>query len=136
MNGIIKLKYIQSSIGEHEVIKSYSDSEVVLKCSVSKDYLNKEFLNFDFKYPSYNLESSIKHYFEILESGEDTFTSTGNFSISISTIIKNNSDELIICGILSIIDFNKERVDNFTFIIKIVHPDVYNYFNNHECFSI
>lgn len=136
MKGILKLKYIQSSIGENEVVKSYSDSEMILECSILKDENNKEFLDFDFKFPSYNIESNIKFYFEILDSGEDTFTSNGNFSISTTSIIKNNSKELIICGVLSNIDLNIERVDNFSFIIKIVNDEINNYFISEDCFII
>lgn len=136
MKGILKLKYIQSSIGENEVIKSYSDSEVILECSILKDVNNKEFLDFNFKFPNYNVESNIKFYFEILDSGEDTFTTSGNFSISTTSIIKNNSNELIICGILLIFDLNIERVDNFSFIIKIVNDEIDKYSISKDCFII
>lgn len=136
MKGILILKYTQSSIGENEVIKSYSDSEVILECSILKDNDNKEFLDFDFKFPNYNVESNIKFYFEILDSGEDIFSSIGIFSLYPTSVIKNNSKELIICGGLSYIDFNIERVDNFSFIIKIVNDEINNYFNNKDCFII
>lgn len=133
MKGILKLKYIQSSIGENEVVKSYSDSEVILECSILKDNNDKEFLNFDFKYPSYDVESNIKFYFETLDSGENIFSSIGIFSLYPTSVIKNNSQELIICGVLSNIDFNIERVDNFSFIIKIVNDEINNYFISKDC---
>lgn len=136
MKGIIKLKYIQSSIGENEVVKSYSDSEVTLACLISKDINNKEFLEFDFKFPDNNIKSKIKFYFELLDSGEDTFSSADLLSISTTSIIKNNSQELIICGVLSKIDLNIERVDNFLFIVKVINNEINNYFINNDCFTI
>ena len=136
MKGIIKLKYIQSSIGENEVVKLYSDSEVILACIISKDNKNKEFLEFDFKFPDNNIESKIKFHFELSDSGEDTFSSINVLNISTTSIIKNNSQELIICGVLSKIELNIERVDNFSFIIKVINAEINNYFINNDCFTI
>ena len=119
-----------------EIVKSYSDSEVTLECLISKDINNKEFLEFDFKFPDNNIKSKIKFYFELSDSGEDTFSSINVLNISTTSIIKNNSQELIICGILSKIDLNIERVDNFSFIIKVINAEISNYFINNDCFTI
>ena len=63
MKGIIKLKYINSSIGELLIVKSYSHSEVILDCIISKNQNDIEFLDFDFKHPDPELkiESNIKY---------------------------------------------------------------------------
>lgn len=136
MKGIIKLKYSQSSIGENEVVESYSKAEVQLPCFISKDIDNKEFIEFDFKFPDYNITSKIKYYFKQSDFGERTFSSIDVFNIFITSIIKNNSEELIICGNLSVIDLNIERVDNFLFIIKVINTEINNYFNDNDCFTI
>lgn len=136
MKGIIKLKYLYSSIGEFLTVKSYSHSGVILNCAISKDENNIEFLDFDFKYPGLKVESKIKYYFEILDIGEDTFSKVGLFSISSDSKIKNNSKELIISGGISNIDIHTERVDNFSFIIKVVSDEINNYFIEKDCFII
>jgi hypothetical protein len=136
MKGKIKLKYISSSIGEFLTDKSYSHSEVILDCIISKDQNDIEFLDFDFKYPEFKVESNIKFYFELLDIGEDTFPEIGLFSISPSSIIKNNSQELIISGILSNIEMDTERVDSFSFIIKVVSDEINDYFIDKDCFVI
>ena len=136
MKGKIKLKYISSSIGEFLTVKPYSHSEVILDCIISKDQNDIEFLDFDFKHPELKIESNIKFYFELLDIGEDTFPEIGLFSISPSSKIKNNSQELIISGILSNIEMDTERVDSFSFIIKVVSDEINDYFIDKDCFVI
>ena len=136
MKGKIKLKYISSSIGEFLTVESYSHSEVILDCIISKDQNDIEFLDFDFKHPELKVESNIKFYFELLDIGEDTFPEIGLFSISPSSIIKNNSQELIISGVLSIVDLNIDRVDSFSFIVKVVSDEINDYFIDKDCFVI
>ena len=136
MKGKIKLKYINSSIGEFLTAKSYSHSEVILDCIISKDQNDIEFLDFDFKHPELKIESNIKFYFELLDIGEDTFPEIGLFSISPSSIIKNNSQELIISGVLSIVDLNIDRVDSFSFIVKVVSDEINDYFIDKDCFVV
>ena len=103
---------------------------------ISKDQNDIEFLDFDFKHPELKVESNIKFYFELLDIGEDTFPEIGLFSISPSSIIKNNSQELIISGILSNIEMDTERVDNFSFILKVVSDEINDYFIDKDCFVV
>lgn len=136
MKGKIKLKYISSSIGEFLTVESYSHSEVILDCIISKDQNDIEFLDFDFKHPELKIESNIKYYFEHIDIDENTFSTIGLFDIFAKSIIKNNSRELIISGVLSNVDLNIDRVDSFSFIVKVVSDEINDYFIDKDCFVV
>lgn len=132
MMDIIKVKYHGYNIGDTETV-NYRNIEnlefpIKLICNEKGSYIK-----FDFKYKNLNIDTSLTHQIDGLTDGEDTWSEYGEFSVNVSQKIQV-SNRLLITGHISKIQFNIERIDNFSFLIITNNNDFINKIDKSESY--